>query len=71
MIGPARFNYSALVRTLQWLKGNDRSFAFLSNPGYIDHHCLVKESVDYTGAAFYVFRAKLSIHLQRIKRTIQ
>lgn len=40
MIGPAQFNYSALEHTLQWLKGNDRPFAFLSSPGHIDHHCL-------------------------------
>lgn len=48
MIGPAWFNYSALVRTLQWLKANDRPFAFLRSPGFIDHHCLVKEGVYYT-----------------------
>lgn len=29
MIGPAALNYSTLLRTLQWLKGNDRSFLFL------------------------------------------
>lgn len=46
MIGPAQLNYSALVHTLQWLKGNDRPFAFLCIHGHIDHHCLGKERVD-------------------------
>lgn len=51
MIGPARFNYSALEHALQRLKGNDRPFALLSCRGRIDLHCPGKQKEDYNTAA--------------------